>query len=228
MQMPVIIDIVLIAVLLLFAVLGWRRGAFRSVIGIVVVAAALVGAGFVAQQGAPVVAKMVTPVISQQIETRFEEAAQSKLPSDTEAVDAEDAADWFSAAGFYHKTAEKLAEDTMTQVRETGQAMIAAAADSIIRAAASAILFFLSFFLLLIVLKVVSKILGLLTAVPGLHLADAIGGGLFGLIQGGLILFVVIWVMQFIGSGIPEELVNHAAILRFFVTLNPMMMLSGV
>ena len=39
MQMAVIIDVVLAAVLIVCTVLGWRRGAFKSVIGIVVVLA---------------------------------------------------------------------------------------------------------------------------------------------------------------------------------------------
>ena len=73
MQMPVIIDLILGAVLLAFTVLGWRRGAFRSVIGIVVVLAALLGAGFVAEQGAPAMAKAIAPAVSQHIEARLED-----------------------------------------------------------------------------------------------------------------------------------------------------------
>ena len=47
MQMAVIIDLFLAVVLVLCTVLGFRRGAFKSVIGIVIVVAALIGAGFV-------------------------------------------------------------------------------------------------------------------------------------------------------------------------------------
>ena len=45
MQMAVIIDLFLAVVLVLCTVLGFRRGAFKSVIGIVIVVAALIGAG---------------------------------------------------------------------------------------------------------------------------------------------------------------------------------------
>ena len=229
MRMPVIIDLILAAVLLLFTVLGWRRGAFRSVIGIAVVAAALIGAGFVAHQGAPAVAKVMTPFVAEQIELRFEEAAQDTgTPGETAITDAEDAEGWFTAAGLYSGTAKKLAEDTVAQVRETGQAVLEAAVDRVIHAAAGAILFLLSFLIFFILLKIASKIFGLLTAVPGLHLIDCAAGGLLGLVQGSLVLFVAIWAAQFIGNGIPGETVEHAAILRLFVTLNPMMMISGV
>ena len=53
MQMAVIIDLFLAVVLVLCTVLGFRRGAFKSVVGIVIVVAALIGAGFVSAQGAP-------------------------------------------------------------------------------------------------------------------------------------------------------------------------------
>ena len=67
MQMPVIIDMFLALILLVCAVLGWRRGAFKSVIGIVVVLAALLCAGYIANQGAPMAAKALSPVLSEQI-----------------------------------------------------------------------------------------------------------------------------------------------------------------
>ena len=70
MQMAVIIDLFLAVVLVLCTVLGFRRGAFKSVIGIVIVVAALIGAGFVSAQGAPAAAKALTPLLTEQIEAR--------------------------------------------------------------------------------------------------------------------------------------------------------------
>ena len=197
MQMAVIIDLFLAVVLVLCTVLGFRRGAFKSVIGIVIVVAALIGAGFVSAQGAPAAAKALTPLLTEQIEARFDKAAQELLPSDTEAGE-EDAAGIFSAAGFYRKTAD------------------------------AAVLFFAGFLVLLIVLKLISNVLGLLTAVPGLHLMNALGGGVLGLLQGYLILCAVIWAAQFFGNGISEQVVEQTVLFRFFVALNPIEWVSGV
>ncbi len=85
MQMAVIIDLFLAVVLVLCTVLGFRRGAFKSVIGIVIVVAALIGAGFVSAQGSTCGRKALTPLLTEQIEARFDKAAQELLPSDTEA-----------------------------------------------------------------------------------------------------------------------------------------------
>lgn len=227
MQMAVIIDLILAAVLIICTVLGWRRGAFKSVVGMVIVVAALLGAGFIASQGAPAAAKAIAPMISQQIEARFDQAAGDLTPAETENIGEEDAAGLFSAAGLYQKTAEDLAQSAVDQAKETGVSLVEAAAESMLQPVAAAVLFLLSFFVLLVVLKLISKVLGLLTAVPGLHLMDALGGGLFGLLQGCIILFALVWAVQF-WSGIPAQVLDQTILFRFFATLNPIAMVSGL
>ena len=227
MEIAVIIDIVLIAVLLLFTVLGWRRGAFKSLIGIVVVIVAVVGAGFVSKQVTPLAVERITPLVSQQIELRFDNYLEAEQ-SDQLPADQSEAEGLFGALGLYRNTAEKLADDVMMQVQQTGKEMLQAAAEELIRAVVGAILFIVSFVILLIALKLLSKILGLLTAVPGLHLIDALGGGIFGLAQGALILFALVWAIQFFGTGVPEQIVEKTILFRFFATLNPVSMVIGL
>jgi len=221
MQMAGIIDILLAAVLIVCAVLGFRRGAFKSVIGIVAVVAALLGAGFLSQQGAPVAAKALSPMISAQIEARFDRAAQDALPSgvsdETEEADAESV---FSAAGFFKNTADDLAHDAVSQVQETGKTLVEAAVESTVRSVAAAVLFLVGFVVLLAVFKVLSHVLGLLTAVPGLHLMNALGGAALGLLQGYLILCAVLWAAQFFGNGVSEQAVEQSVLLRLFASLN--------
>lgn len=222
MQTAVIIDIVLALVLLGFAAVGWRRGAVKSVVGIVVIIAALIGAGIVAEQGAPLAAKALTPVISQQIETRFSGVMEPAVDGD--GIDREDV---FAAAGLYQNTAEHLKEDILAQIEETGQTFLVAMAEQLALYVSRAALFLAAFVVLLIALKILSKFLGLLTAVPGIHLADALGGAALGLLQGCLVLFAFIWAAQFFGGGIREEWVEQTYILRFFAGVNPVQMLFG-
>lgn len=227
MQTAVIIDAVLAAILVLCTVLGWRRGAFKSVIGIVIVIAALIGAGVIAEQGAPVAAKAIAPIVSERIEARFDRAAQEMTPSFGESSE-EEAAGLFSAMGLYQRTAESLAKDAAEQMRETGKALVQAAAESMLLSVARAVLFLLSFVILMVILKILSKILGLLTAVPGLHLMNAVGGGAFGFLQGCLILFALVWAMQFFGEGIPPEMLEQSTLLRIFAAMNPIAVVSGL
>lgn len=225
MQMPVIIDMFLALILLVCAVLGWRRGAFKSVIGIVVVLAALLCAGYIANQGAPMAAKALSPVLSEQISQRLDQSFQT-TPSAC-GDDQEQAEGLFSGAGLYQKTAENLARSAVEQAKDTGTAMIQAAAESLLLSAARAALFLVSFLVLLLVFKLVSHVLGLLTAVPGLHFANAFGGALLGLLQGCLILMALVWAAQFFGGGVPENVMQNTVLFRFFAGLNPIAMLSG-
>ena len=217
MQMPVIIDIILAVVLIVFTVFGWRRGAFKSIIGIVIVIAALLGAGFVAEQGAPVAARAITPMIAERVEARIDAQMEQYLPSS--GAEEEAASSLFSGMGLYRKTAENLAGSVAEQVRETGQSLVEAAVESMVLSVARA---------LLVILKIAAGVLGLLTAVPGLHLMNAACGGLFGLLQGCIALFAVIWAIQFFGNGIPEEVVAQTILFRFFTTLNPLAMVFSL
>lgn len=229
MQMAVIIDGILAAVLIVCAVLGWRRGAFKSVMGIVVVLVALVGAGVISNAGAPVAAKTIAPIISQQIETRVDHAAQSVLPEESgDSLDEETAQGLFSAMGLYQKTAENMAKNAMEQATQTGQTMMETAMENMIQSAAAAVLFFLSFIILLILLKLVSNVLGLLTAVPGLHLMNAVGGAVFGLIQGVIILIALIWAVQFFAGSVPAQVADETVLFRLLAALNPIALVSGV
>lgn len=224
MQTAVIIDIVLALILLGFAAAGWRRGALKSVIGIVIVLAALIGAGIVAEQGAPMAAKALSPVISEQVETRLGVAAE-----DAWGVGGDGGfADVYSAAGLYEKTAEQLAAGAAARMRETGETLLTAAVEQLVLYVSRAVLFLLAFFVLLAALKVVSRLLGLLTAVPGLHLANALGGGVLGFLQGCLVLLAVVWAMQFFGSGVSEELMEQTRLLRLFAGVDPLQVWAGL
>lgn len=73
MKTAVIMDIVVAAVLLSFLVCGGRRGLFRSLAGLVVVIAALVGAGMAASTFTKPVAKVVSPFLERRVELRVDE-----------------------------------------------------------------------------------------------------------------------------------------------------------
>ncbi len=224
MQTAVIIDIVLALVLLGFAAAGWRRGALKSVIGIVIVLVALAGAGIVAEQGAPMAAKALSPVLSEQVQMRLGNAAADAWG----AGDEDGFTDVYSAAGLYEKTAEQLAESAVARVRETGETLLTAAVEQLVLYVSRAVLFLLAFFVLLAALKVASKFLGLLTAAPGIHLANALGGGILGLLQGCLVLLAIIWAMQFFGQGVSETLMEQTYLLRLFAGVDPLQIWAGL
>ena len=60
----------------------------------------------------------------------------------------------------------------------------------------------------------------------GLHGLNALGGGLIGLIEGALLLFLAVWVLRRLGVSFETETLAEAHILRIFTTNTPLSVLS--
>ena len=123
--------------------------------------------------------------------------------------------------------------DMVNQAVENG--MTGAAADVAAKAAASIaqtvayrILYLVGFTLILILWKVVSRTLNLVARLPGIHVLNQTLGGVFGLLQGCLILFVAAWMLQLMGNLIPQETVEQTVLLKFFMTSSPLALLSAL
>ena len=63
MSTPVIMDIVVGAVLALFALLGWKQGFVRTLAGLLIVVVSLVGAAMLAGTFAQPVSRVIAPYI---------------------------------------------------------------------------------------------------------------------------------------------------------------------
>lgn len=113
----------------------------------------------------------------------------------------------------------------MTSVAASAAAAVAAA---IAQSAAYLILFLMGFALILIAWKLISHALDLVARLPGLHFLNKTCGALFGLVQACVLLFVAAWLLQFFGHVLPESLVNQTHLLKFFMTTNPLSLLSGL
>ena len=68
--------------------------------------------------------------------------------------------------------------------------------------------------------------MGLVLKLPGLHLLNAIGGGLLGLAQGALLLFLLIWAARHLGVSFETEALSSAHILQIFTTNTPLRVLT--
>ena len=205
-----IADGLILAVLLLFALVGAHRGFILSLCGLLAVLVAFVGASFAARTLSPMVA---------------EEGSAALSPDD---VPLDGVLNALREMGFYEtliNTVDKAVENGMTSVAASAAAAVAAA---IAQSAAYLILFLLGFALILIAWKLISHALDLVARLPGLHFLNKTCGALFGLVQACVLLFVAAWLLQFFGHVLPESLVNQTHLLKFFMTTNPLSLLSGL
>lgn len=222
-----IADGLVLAVLLIFACIGARRGLILSLCGLLAFVVAFLGASFAARTLSPVVADALEPKFAAAIEEQLNESIRQQAEAGEAAVLSPDdvplegVLDALREMGFYEtliNTVDRAVESGMTAVAASAAAAVAAA---IAQSAAYLILFLLGFFLILLAWRLLSRALDLVALLPGLHFLNKTGGALFGLVQGCIILFVAAWLLQFFGQMLPRELVEQTVLLKFFMTTNP-------
>ena len=232
-----IFDLIIIAVLIVSALLGARRGLILSLCGLLAMLVAFVGAGFAARALSPAVADFLEPRFAGAIEEQLNEQIQnSQVQNDLtagtgevtpDALPLQDVLDALRDMGFYETlidSIDKAVEDGMTEVAASAAAQVAAA---IAESAAYLIIFLVGFILILLVWKLISHALDLVAKLPGLHFLNKSLGALFGLVQACIVLFIAAWLLQFLGTVFPPDAVEKTYLLKFFMTTNPFALLSG-
>lgn len=227
-----IADGLVLAVLLIFACIGARRGLILSLCGLLAFVVAFLGASFAARTLSPAVADALEPKFAAAIEEQLNESIRQQAEAGEAAVLSPDdvplegVLDALREMGFYEtliNTVDRAVESGMTAVAASAAAAVAAA---IAQSAAYLILFLLGFFLILLAWRLLSRALDLVARLPGLHFLNKTGGALFGLVQGCIILFVAAWLLQFFGQMLPRELVEQTVLLKFFMTTTPFSLLG--
>ena len=230
MTTPVIIDVIAAAILIASAAWGAHRGLLRALAGLAVVIAALVGAAIIANTLAAPAAHLVTPLIQEHIETRVDAAMaqqSQEVQMPEEDVDQDFAIeDLLALMGLDEDVRSSLVQQTEEKIRDTGVSLAMAVVESVAQSILYAALFVLSFAVLTIALKLLVRALDLVLQLPGLHLVNSLGGGIIGLIEGALALFLAIWVLRRFGVSFETDTVSATHILKFFATHTPLSALS--
>lgn len=216
MTTPAIIDAVAVSVLALFAVLGAWRGLLRTLAGVLVVILSLAGAGIIASALSAPAAKLIAPVIEKRIEARLDEAVREQGRGEeplalTELLD---------LLGVDQTRREALTGRAQETVRETGASLAAAVVESLARSALYGVLYMISFLLLSVGLHLLARMLDAVLRLPGLRGLNAWGGGLIGLAEGALLLFLTVWVLRLLGVSFDGE--DGSRIFRLFTVYTPL------
>ena len=227
MTVPVIIDAVVVLILVGFTIFGARRGLLQTLAGLVIVIAALVGAGMIAATFSGPAAKLAAPLIEKQIEKKIDAAiAESAPTASTRTEEDSQLEDLLSLLGLDTEVRDSLAEKAQDTVRDTGVSVVAAVVTSIAQSIIYGVLYILSFVALSVLLHVLFKAMGLLTKLPGIYSLNALGGGLLGLIEGALLLFLAVWAARRLGVSFEAEPFAGAHILAVFTIHTPLSVLT--
>ena len=130
MTTPVIIDVIMAVVLIAAVIYGAHRGLFRALAGLAVVIVALVGAAIIANTLAAPAARLVTPLIREQIETKVDEAMarqSQEVQMPEEDVDEGFAIeDLLALMGLDEDVRNSLASQTQEKIQDTGVSLVMA------------------------------------------------------------------------------------------------------
>ena len=226
MTAPVIIDAVVVLILVGFTIFGVKRGLLQTLAGLVIAVVALVGAGMIAATFSGPLARLAAPLIEHRIEQKVDAAIEKQTAQMPEAETELEIEPLLALLGLDEDVRGSLVKKTEETVRDTGVSVATAVVTSIAQSMIYGVLYILSFLALLVLLHVLFKAMDLLVRLPGLRGLNALGGGLLGLIEGALLLFLAVWAARRLGVSFEKEMFAHAHILRVFTTYTPLSVLS--
>jgi len=221
---PIVLDILIIAVLILFIALGAHRGFILTLCSLVAVVVALVGANLVADAAAPQVAKALQPSIERSIQEALESNAQEAEDSGAGA----DVLDALREKGGLYEWAANAIDDTLESVSITPTiAQIAAsAATTVAQQLARSLIFILAFLVILLAWTILSHVLDLVSKLPGIDTLNRTGGALLGFVKGLVIVYLAVWLLFDVTGWVSVQTMSGTHLFRFLTQHSPLELLS--
>lgn len=230
-----VIDGVLLAVLIGGTLLGARRGAVKSLMGLVTVAAALLGAVMFAELLTGPVTAVVAPKVEDAVVGRFFEEHGSELPgewSDTRV--GEPALDALRELGVPEATINGLtsklhvsSESVKQEVADAVRAAVSEAVRALVRTMVHAALVLVFYLALLVALKLLTRALDLVFDLPVLGTVNGALGALLGFAEAALLLFVAVHIAARLNAGWAGARAPNAYLLPLFLDHSPVEWISA-
>lgn len=208
MDNALIIDLVLAAALIVFAVIGAYKGLIRSLMALVSVVLALAGAALLTAMFVEPVTDLVYPKVEERILEQFER----DIPSDALAAEDGDLsaggllpADLADALDSALDTLKRfgVSDDAIDGVTKsvTDSAVSAAerAAYLLVKTVVQAALFLAFFLLVMLLLKLLTRALDGICSLPVLRQLNALGGAALSLVEGALLIFLLVYLAPRLG-----------------------------
>lgn len=228
--MHLIYDGIIVAILAYFFLRGRKKGLILALCGLAAFFVAIIGARMASDAFAPKVADMLQPHFSTVIESHLGSGLEEKLDELLTAGEQGDnaIAKLLTTLGFYDEVADTIRSAVSGQAAQTAADVAVALARSVAEVVAGVLVFIVAFLLITVGWFLLSRALDLAARLPILNGLNRTLGGLFGLLQGMLLLFLIAWVLRLLGGVIPQDTVEQTTLLKFFCTTNPISLITGI
>jgi len=231
--MHILLDIFIIAILGFCVWQGYKRGVIGGVLAILFIIVAIYGGNLVANTYSAEFTSMFRPFVSGHLDGAEREAIEEVVPENLQDLSTEDifhlephleplvARQMFEDLGVHPSRSELLTLRYMEERGDPDVSVNQAMTEILVYAFCFFIVYIIGFLLILIALTVIYNIIHLSFRLPGLKLADDIGGGILGFVQGIMLVFMLTWALGYAGLILPEDLLTSTWVTEFFIRLNP-------
>lgn len=225
-----IYDAAIVIILALSFLRGRKKGLILTLCGLAAIFVALFGASMASDHFAPKTADLLQPHISSVIQVQLDHGLEEKL--DEMLASGEEGGnllvDLLTKLGFYDDVTNAIHSAVSGQAAQTVSDLAASLARTVAELVSRVIIFVVAFLLISALWFIASHALDLAARLPVIHGLNRTLGGLFGLLEGMLLLFLIAWVMRLLGGIIPQETVEQTTLLKFFCSTNPISLITGI
>lgn len=231
MDNALIIDGLIVVILLAGALIGAHRGLFKSLMGLVVVVAALFGsvllAGILADPITDVIAPRVEDAVvrqfSDELDKKEQEEETAGRSSLTELLEkyglSGDALDGVLKP--LTEAVQSLTGQAKERAEDAFRSAISASIRKMVYGTVHAVLVLVLYVVLLIVLKLLTRTLDHVFDLPVLGTLNGVGGAALGLLEAALLVYVVVFVTSHLGVRAVTEHAGDTYLLPIFLNHSP-------
>lgn len=229
MNYKLILDILLVAIVVICAWSGYKKGLIMGIGGIIIIIISLFGANLLSNTFSYEVIPVLRPFAAGYMEKQMNETVSDAMGISDTGLSVEDyllqnpdeAEEFcylsYQALGIYDAEARGLAQQAVEYADEQDVTIREAVSEVLCTGITYAAGFILAFLLVLIVLTVIGNLPNLSFKLPHLDLVNDIGGVLMGLATGVLFCAVIAWAIQYAGIIFKEEVITEGGPISWFV-----------
>lgn len=232
MDNGMMIDLGILAVLVIGAAVGAKRGLWRSLTGAVLLLAAIFGASLLTNQLTAPATELIYPMVEEKAVAWAESAAEAAVDS-AQQENAPDLGALREALEKFGVSQERLEELLASFNSSVGSAvsgavnsLVSGAAKLFVRALVQTVLYLVCFVVLLLLLRLLIRAVDLMLKLPVLSTANSLGGAVFGLIAAALILFFVLSLCARFGVELPK--MEQTTLFKWFRVNTPQSVLTSL
>jgi membrane protein required for colicin V production len=124
--------------------------------------------------------------------------------------------------------AQKLAEDVQNGVNSVGRDMSTYLTKLVCERISYVCVFMLAFIIMAVVLAIIENAIDIIFTLPGLGLVDTIGGIVFGIVKGILIVLAIAMFLRYTGLLLKDNVVEDSFIISKLLNNNPIANIIGI